>query len=286
MSSSLNSNPAHGMAHMIHDLQHDPHLRNQLKQLRLSGILETLEVRVRQAIDEQMSYVDFLQRLIEDEVERRHHKQLQLRVRRANFQTDKTLERFDFSFNPQLNRQVILDLATCQFVARKQPVVIVGPSGVGKSHLSQALGWEACKRGYDVVYASCAKLLASLAAGRVDGSYERRLQAVIRPDLLILDDFGLKPLRSPAPEDMYDIINERYEKGATLITSNRALSEFPAMFGDPLLASAGLDRLLHNAYVVVIGGASFRARNRNADPSLQVIQQGTLVNPKEVPTTN
>jgi DNA replication protein DnaC len=249
-------------------VQHDPQLRGQLKQLRLGGVLETLDVRVRQAIEERLSYVDFLQRLVEDEIERRHHKQLQLRVRRANFQTDKTLERFDFSFNPQLNRQLILDLATCQFVARKQPVVIVGPSGVGKSHLSQALGWEACKRGYDVLYTPCAKLLASLAAGRVDGSYERRLQAVIRPDLLILDDFGLKPLRPPAHEDMYDIINERYEKGATLITSNRALGEFPALFGDPLLASAGLDRLLHNAYVVVIGGASFRARNRNHDPAL------------------
>lgn len=265
-------------------MRHDPQLRNQLKQLRLGGVLETLDVRVQQAIGEKMSYVEFLQRLVEDEIERRHHKQLQLRVRRANFQTDKTLERFDFSFNPQLNRQLILDLATCQFVARKQPVVIVGPSGVGKSHLSQALGWEACKRGYDVLYTPCAKLLASLAAGRVDGSYERRLQAVIRPDLLILDDFGLKPLRPPAHEDMYDIINERYEKGATLITSNRALGEFPALFGDPLLASAGLDRLLHNAYVVVIGGASFRARNRNQDPAMNAAAAD--LQPAEVPAAN
>lgn len=147
----------------------------------------------------------------------------------------------------------------------RQPVLIVGPSGTGKSHLAQALGFEACKRGYDVAYFTCAKLMASLAAERVDGSYERRLQAVIRPDLLILDDFGLKPLRPPAPEDFYDIINERYEKGATLITSNRALSEFPQLFGDPLLASAGLDRLFDNAYVLTITGASFRARNRNAE---------------------
>lgn len=243
--------------------EYDRHMQTQLKLLRLSGVLETLDVRVKQAIDEQMSYVDFLQRLLEDEIERRTQRQLAMRVRRANFQTDKTLERFDFAFNPQLNKQLIMDLATCQFVARKQPVLIMGPSGVGKSHLAQALGWEACKRGYDVHYTSCAKLLASLAAGRADGSFERRMQAIVRPDLLILDDFGLKPLLHPAPEDMYDIINERYEKGATIITSNRAINEFPQVFGDPLLASAGLDRLLHNASVLVINGQSFRARNRN-----------------------
>lgn len=246
-------------------MSHDPQLNTRLKQLRLSGILETLDVRLRQATDEQWPHLDFLQRLMEDEVERRTHKQLAMRLRRAGFQTDKTLERFDFSFNPQLNRHLIMELATCQFVARKQPVLIVGPSGVGKSHLAQALGYEACKHGYDVAYSPCTKLLASLAAGRVDGSYERRLQTIIRPELLILDDFGLKPLRPPAPEDFYDIINERYEKGSTLITSNRALNEFPQLFGDPLLASAGLDRLFDNAFVITITGASFRARNRNPD---------------------
>jgi len=240
----------------------DPQLSQHLKQLRLGGMLETLDVRLHQATTEQMSYMDFLQRLLEDEIARRHQKQLAQRVRRANFQTDKTIERFDFSFNPQLNRQLVLELATCHFVTRHQPVLIIGPSGVGKSHLSQALGWEACKRGYDVVYTSCAKVLSSLAAGRADGSYDKRLQALARPDLLILDDFGLKPLRQSSPEDMYDIINERYEKSSTVITSNRALNEFPQLFGDPLLASAGLDRLFDNAIVVTITGNSFRARNR------------------------
>jgi DNA replication protein DnaC len=240
----------------------DPQLGKHLKQLRLGGILETLDMRMHQATAEQMSHMDFLQLLLDDEIARRHHKQLTQRIRRANFQTDKTIERFDFSFNPKLNRQLILELATCQFVVRHQPVLILGPSGVGKSHLGQALGWEACKRGYDVIYTSCAKVLSSLAAGRADGSYDKRLQALARPDLLILDDFGLKPLRESSPEDMYDIINERYEKTATIITSNHALNEFPVLFGDPLLASAGLDRLFDNAIVVTITGNSFRARNR------------------------
>lgn len=242
-------------------------LTPHLKQLRLSGILDSLEVRHRQAVDEQWSYVEFLERLLQDEVERRGQKQLTLRLRRAAFQPDKTLERFDFSFNPQLNRQQILDLATCQFVARKEPVLICGPTGVGKSHLAQALGHAACRRGYDVIYLNTAKMLQHLNGGRADGTYERRLQSFIRPDLLILDDFGLKPLRAPAPEDFYDVINERYERGATIVTSNRALSEWPQLFGDPLLASAGLDRLFHNAHVLVITGESFRARGRQKELS-------------------
>jgi DNA replication protein DnaC len=240
----------------------NPALLTRLKHLRLSGILDTLDVRVRQAADEQWSHLDFLQRLLEDEVERRFHKQLSVRVRRAGFHADKTLERFDFAFNPQINRALVMDLATCQFIERKHSVLLVGPTGTGKTHLAQALGHEACRKGYDVMYANTARLLAQLAAARVDGSFERRMQTLVRPDLLILDDFGLKPLRPPAPEDLYDIISERYEKGATLITSNRALNEFPQLFGDPLLASAGLDRLFHNAFVLTMTGQSFRAKNR------------------------
>jgi DNA replication protein DnaC len=241
-----------------------PQLGSTLKQLRLSGVLDTLELRAQQAADDRLSYHDFLVHLLEDEVERRNQKQLALRLRRASFQTDKTLERFDFTFNPGINRQQVYELASCAFIARKRNALIVGPSGVGKSHLAQAVGWEACKRGFDVMFTSTAKLLLSLAAGRADGSYDRRLQAILRPDLLILDDFGLKPLRAPVPEDFYDVINERYEHGSTLLTSNRALAEFPQLFGDTLLASAGLDRLFDNALVMTITGPSFRARNRAA----------------------
>jgi DNA replication protein DnaC len=242
-------------------------LRNRLKQLRLSGILETLDVRVHQAGEEQWPYLDFLERLLEDETERRHHKQLALRLRRANFQADKTLERFDFSFNPQINKPAILNLATCQFIERKENVLIVGQTGTGKSHLSQALGHEACRRGFDVIYLNAAKMLTQLQASRAEGSYERRLQALVRPELLIIDDFGLKPMHAPGPEDFYDIISERYDKprGATLITSNRALTEFPQLMGDALLASAGLDRLFDSAHVIILTGASFRARNRNKE---------------------
>jgi DNA replication protein DnaC len=231
-----------------------------LRQLRLSGILDTLDIRNQQAIDEHWSYVEFLARLLQDEVERRAQKQLALRIRRAAINTTKTLEDFDFRFNPTINRQAVLQVATCDYIRHKRNVLICGPAGVGKTHLAQALAHEACRQGFDVVFTDTHKMLRHINGGRADGSLDRRLQAYLRPDLLVLDDFGLKPLHPPAPEDMYDIIHERYERGSILLTSNRAPAEWPDLFGDPLLASAGLDRLAHLAQVLVITGPSFRAQ--------------------------
>ena len=237
-------------------------LAPHLKQLRLSGILETLEARNRQALDSQWSYVEFLSRLLEDEVERRAQKQLALRLRRGAVNTSKTLEGFDFNFNPTLRRQQVMQVASCDYIRQHHNVLICGPTGVGKSHLAQALAHEACRQGFDVLFANTHKMLQHLNGGRADGTLERRVQSYLRPDLLILDDFGLKPLMPPGPEDLYDIINERYEQGSILLTSNRAPAEWPDLFGDPLLASAGLDRLAHHAEVLVITGGSFRAQGR------------------------
>jgi DNA replication protein DnaC len=239
-----------------------PQLTPYLKCLRLSGILETLEVRNQQALTAQWSYVEFLARLLEDEVERRGQKQLALRIRRAALNTTKTLEDFDFTFNLSIKRQHLLELASCTYIREHRNLLICGPTGVGKTHLAQALAHEACRQGFDVLFANTHKLLQHLQGGRADGTFERRFQNCLRPDLLVLDDFGLKPLRAPAPEDLYDLINERYERGSILLTSNRAPAEWPELFGDPLLASAGLDRLAHRAEVLLITGDSYRAQGR------------------------
>jgi DNA replication protein DnaC len=242
------------------ELKHQ--LQPYLKQLRLSGILETLDARHRQAIDGQWTHIEFLSRLLEDEVERRAQKQLSLRLRRATVNTTKTLEGFDFSFNSTLNRQKVLALASCDFVRQKHNVLICGPTGVGKTHLAQALVHEACRQGYSALFVNTHEMLRHIHGGRADDTLSRRIKQYCRPDVLVLDDFGLKPLTPPMPEDLYDVINERYEQGSIMLTSNRSPGEWPALFGNPLLAAAGLDRLAHRAEILVIQGDSFRARGR------------------------
>lgn len=245
-------------------------LATNLKRLRLSGILDTLEVRTQQAIAEQWSYQEFLVRLIQDEVERRGHKQLDLRIRRSGISATKTLETFDFSFNPSINRQQVYDLATCQFVRQHRNVLLCGQTGVGKSHLAQALAHEAARQGFDILMTSAHRMLSHIQAGRADGSDGRRLASYLKPQLLVIDDFGLKPLPPSGPADLYDVINERYERGSILVTSNRAPAEWLELFGDPLLASAGLDRLADRAIVLTITGASYRLSRKEGTASSTV----------------
>ena len=240
-------------------------LTPQLKRLRLSGILDTLEVRTQQAIADKWSYGEFLTRLVQDEVERRNQKQLDLRLRRGALATTKTLDTFDFGFNPSINRQQIFDLATCTFVHQRRNVLICGQTGVGKTHLAHALAHEAARQDLDVLCTTAHQMLTTIHAGRADGTAEKRLQTYLRPDLLVVDDFGLKPMPPSGPADFYDVINERYEKASIILTSNRSPTEWHDLFGDVLLASAGLDRLGHRATVITITGRSYRLSQR-ADP--------------------
>jgi DNA replication protein DnaC len=237
-----------------------PELAPQLKQLRLSGILDSLEARNRQAIDAKLAYTEFLAILISDEIARRDQKKFDTRLRRAQFRASKTFEQFDFDRLPGLNRALVHDLATGGYLREKAPVLIVGPCGTGKSHLAQALGHAAVRQGVDVAFHTCAGLSASLNAARATGAYERKLASLARVELLIIDDFGLKPLRAPADEDLHDLIAERYERAATIVTSNLDFPEWDQAFpGNRLLASATLDRLRHNAYCLTLEGDSFRA---------------------------
>ena len=173
-----------------------PELIPMLKQLRLSGVLDSLELRNRQAIEEKLAYTDFLAMLIQDEVARRTQKKLITAVRRANFRNHKTIEEFDFSFNPKINRSLVIDLATCRFIEEKACVLIAGPCGTGKSHLAQALGHSALRLGYDVLFLSQTKMSGQLNIARAINTYDRRMEALIKVDLLIIDDFG-RQLMSP-----------------------------------------------------------------------------------------
>jgi DNA replication protein DnaC len=232
-----------------------------LRRLRLSGILDTLEVRTQQAIAEHWSHAEFLTRLVQDEAERREHKALGLRLRRGQVDGTKTLEALDFGFNPSINRQQLSDLATCAFVRQKRNALICGQTGGGKAHLAQALAHEAARQGFEVLYTTADQLLRHLYVGRADDSTDKRLAAYLAPDLLVIDDYGLKPPPSTGAVDMYDVINGRYGKGSIVLTRNRAPDEFTEVWGDPLLAQAGLDRLVHRASVLLITGPSYRLKD-------------------------
>lgn len=236
-----------------------PELTPMLKQLRLSGILDSLESRNRQAIDDKLSYMDFLATIIQDEIARRTQKKLASALRRANFRNQKTLEEFDFTFNPNVNRSLIVELASCRFMEEKVCVLIVGPCGTGKSHIAQALGHCAIRAGRDVMFTSASKMLGQLNAARATNGFDRHFAKLAAVDLLIIDDFGLKPLKGSQDEDLHDVIAERYERKSTIVTSNLDLPEWTDAFPNRILGAATIDRIRHGAYKVVLDGKSYRS---------------------------
>ena len=193
----------------------------------------------------------------------------------AGFENVKLLSGFDFSAAPTIDRSLVLEMATCSFIERKENWLICGPTGVGKSHLATAMGYEAIKRGYSVSSHATHKLLAELHASRADGSASKLMHKVTTCDLLILDDFGLRPITAQGADDLYEIIHCRYERSSIILTSNRSPAEWPEVFGDSLLASAALDRLTHHARVTVITGESYRQRTRRkeAQPPENAVSQ-------------
>lgn len=237
----------------------------KLRALKLSAMALTLDVRSAQAVERHLAPSEFLALLLDDELERRTQQRLARRLAQSGCNPHKTLAHFDFVAAPGINRTVIQELSTCAFITRHENVLLCGPSGVGKSHLANALACEALKRDLRVLSRPLHRLIADLHTARGNGSYRRLMMRVLTVDLLVLDDFGLQPLPSQGAQDLYEIINERYERHSVILTSNRSLEEWGEVFGNDLLASAGLDRLTHHAHTLVIRGESYRQLSRRKE---------------------
>lgn len=237
----------------------------KLRELDLSGMVLTLDMRAAQATEGKLAPTEFLAILLDDELERRNQTRLSRRFAESGCDPQKTLATFDFAAAPGVNRTVVQELATCGFVARHENILVCGPTGVGKSHLANALACEALKRDYRVLSRPLQRLLADLHAARGNGAYNRLWTRIVTCDLLVLDDFGLQTLTPQAVQDLYDIIAERYERRSVIVTSNRAFNEWAAVFNNDLLASAALDRLTHHVHTVVIQGESYRQRSRRKE---------------------
>ena len=228
----------------------------KLRALFLSGMVDTLDERAQMAQLQNLTPVDFLALLLDDEIDRRRQRRYERLERKAGFDNVKLLSSFDFLATPTLDRSLVLDLATCKFVEKKQNWLVCGPTGVGKSHLATAMGYEALKRQMTVTSVSAAAMLTDLLRARADGTHAKRMADLAKCDLLIIDDFGLRPLTELGGDDLYEIIHSRYERGSIIITSNRSPAEWPELFGNPLMASAALDRLTNHARITIVTGES------------------------------
>lgn len=236
-------------------------LQRSLRQLRLGGIAAVLETRLHQAQAEPMAPVDFLACLVSDELTRRADRLLERRRKEAGFRDpNRTLDNFDFSFNPKMNRSLIFDLATGGFIARREDALFVGPGGSGKSHLAQAIGQAAIQQGYRVIYRETHILLEQLADSVLDGTRKQYMESVTTVPLLIIDDFGMRKLPQTAAEDLLEIVMRRYERTSTLLTSNRPVEDWGKLLGDVAAVSAMLDRLLHHGHVLKCGPRSWRTK--------------------------
>jgi DNA replication protein DnaC len=243
-----------------------PSLKTVMKRLKLSGILPMLPDRVAYARKNKLSELDFLELALQDEVDRRDHKNLADRLTRAGFEEEQTLEGFDWDAPITFDRDRVRDLFGLGFIARQEDVILLGPVGVGKTFLACALGHAACRAGYHVLFLRADRLFQLLLQSRADHSTEKALRRLLAPDVLVIDDFGLRRLDARQSSDFYEVVLERHRRASTIVTSNRTIDEWVPLFDDPVLAQSAIDRLAHNAYQVVIDGESFRKRQRPGEP--------------------
>ncbi len=235
-------------------------LTGQLRALKLSGILDTLELRLLEAEQSQMSLTELLTMLLSDELEARRNRKLARLIKHAHLDAGQTLEHFDFGFAIHAPRALLRDLATCRFIQRAENVFLLGPTGTGKTHLAQSLSHAACRRFLEVEFYKFSALLEALIKADLTRSTTRLLKSLSRCDLLVIDEFAMRKLDARAAEWVYSIIDNRYGSGSTILTSNRSLEDWLAIFPDKVMANAVMDRLAHNAHQIVLKGESYRKK--------------------------
>lgn len=236
-------------------------LKEACRKLRLSGLTASLDLRLQEASANQLPHAQFLELLLQDELNVRAQRQLERRKKAACFRDLKPLEDFDWSFNPSIKRSQIFDLATAQFIRQHRDILLLGPPGVGKSCLAQALGHAALRAGFLVLYCSVFDLVRELQADQSPAEAQRTLMRYLKPDLLCIDDFGMKHFPPKSAESLLELIVRRHQNRSTLMTSNRPIEDWGQLLGDMPAATAILDRFLQQAEIIQITGRSYRLRN-------------------------